>query len=301
MPINAHPDFLAAEKEYLLAVDPEEKIEKLKKMISLCPSHKGAENLRAQLRARLKRLQEQLIRFKKTKKGPQGIKKYDVQAVIIGETNTGKSLLLSKLTNTHPEITPYGFTTKKSLQGMIDYHGAQMQLVENPAIESEYYDKSLTHTADTILIIVTSIEQIDRINQEIKNERASKIIIFNIKKNLDRNEKRKIESTLKSKRYNYIIIDADSGEYIEDLKEKIFKSFNKIRIFTKEPRKEKSNKPIVLPKGSTVMDVAEKILHGFSNKVKETKIWGPSSKFSGQIVSFRHVLKDMDIVEFKTK
>ena len=49
------------------------------------------------------------------------------------------------------------------------------------------------------------------------------------------------------------------------------------------------------------MDVAEKILHGFSNKVKETKIWGPSSKFSGQIVSFRHVLKDMDIVEFKTK
>ena len=67
MPINAHPDFLAAEKEYLLAVDPEEKIEQLKKMISLCPSHKGAENLRAQLRARLKRLQEQLIRFKKTK------------------------------------------------------------------------------------------------------------------------------------------------------------------------------------------------------------------------------------------
>ena len=58
MPINAHPEYLAAEKEYLAAYALEDKIEKLKKMISVSPSHKGAENLRAQLRNRLKRLIE---------------------------------------------------------------------------------------------------------------------------------------------------------------------------------------------------------------------------------------------------
>jgi len=52
---------------------------------------------------------------------------------------------------------------------------------------------------------------------------------------------------------------------------------------------------------STVKDVAEKILKGFSKKVKKTKIWGPSSKFSGQIIGLNHELKDMDTVEFTTK
>ena len=56
-----------------------------------------------------------------------------------------------------------------------------------------------------------------------------------------------------------------------------------------------------MKKDSAVRDVAEKILTGFSNKIKETKIWGPSSKFSGQIVGLNHKLKDLDVVEFKTR
>ena len=59
--------------------------------------------------------------------------------------------------------------------------------------------------------------------------------------------------------------------------------------------------PIILFPESTVGDVAEKILKGFSLKVKETRIWGPSSKFSGQKVGLKHKLKDMDVVEFKTR
>ncbi len=58
MPINAHPEYLQAEKEYHQAQTPKEQIEKLKKMISHAPSHKGAENLRAQLKTRLKKFLE---------------------------------------------------------------------------------------------------------------------------------------------------------------------------------------------------------------------------------------------------
>ena len=106
MPINAHPEFTAAEGEYLKARTAEEKIEKLKKMISYAPAHKGGENLRAQLKTRLKKLIEQKDKSKKSGKSSKvGIKKEDMQAVIIGKTNSGKSSLLNSLTNAKPEIS----------------------------------------------------------------------------------------------------------------------------------------------------------------------------------------------------
>ena len=76
MPINAQPEFTAAEGEYLHAKTTEEKIEKLKKMISYAPAHKGGENLRAQLKLRLKKLLEQQDKAKKAGKSSKvGIKK----------------------------------------------------------------------------------------------------------------------------------------------------------------------------------------------------------------------------------
>ena len=93
----------------------------------------------------------------------------------------------------------------------------------------------------------------------------------------------------------------ETEENIELLKKKIFDGFNKIRIFTKEPGKNKSEKPIIMEPFSNVKDVAEKIFKGFSKNVVETKIWGPSSKFPEQKVGLNHVLKDMDVVEFKTR
>jgi thiamine-monophosphate kinase len=45
---------------------------------------------------------------------------------------------------------------------------------------------------------------------------------------------------------------------------------------------------------------AQKSAEESTKKVKETKITGPSSKFSNQKVGLEHVLKDKDIVEFKT-
>jgi ribosome-interacting GTPase 1 len=95
------------------------------------------------------------------------------------------------------------------------------------------------------------------------------------------------------------VCSSDLG--LDELKEKLFKSFEKLRIFTKEPGKEKSKIPIILEPGATAKDVAEKISKGFSQKVRETKIWGPSSKFPGQTFGLNHKLKDLDVIEFKTR
>ncbi len=302
MPINAHPEYLNAEKEYIQANSLEKKIEKLKKMISLAPSHKGAENLRAQLKTRLKKLQQQSEKSKKAGKSSKiGIKKEDMQAILVGMSNTGKSALLSLLTNASPKISDTKFTTTSPVIGMMNYEGANIQLIEIPAIESEYYDKGLVNTADTLLILITNLNQLPEIEKKLEKTKGKRIIIFTKSDILTNNEKRKISATLSSKKYNFIIFSNFSKENLFDLKNKLLQSFNKIRIYTKEPGKEKSPRPIILEPNSTIKEVAEKILKGFSKNIKETKIWGPSSKFPGQKVGLKHKLKDLDIVEFKTR
>lgn len=302
MPINAHPEFTAAEGEYLKAKSPEEKIEKLRKMISYAPAHKGGENLRAQLKTRLKKLVEQKEKSRKSGKTSRvGIKKEDMQIVIVGKTNSGKSSLLNALTNAGSKISYASFSTSSPKIGMMYSDGTGIQIIENPAIESEYYDRGITHTTDVILILINSLEEIKEIGNLLGNDNKKRIIVFNKSDLLNENEKRKIQSTLQSKKYNFSIISSLTGEGLEELKEKLFNSFEKLRIYTKEPGKEKSKRPIILDPGATPKDVAEKILKGFSQKVRETKIWGPSSKFSGQIVGLKHKLKDLDVVEFKTR
>lgn len=301
MPINAHPEFTAAEGEYLKAITLEEKIEKLRKMISYAPSHKGGENLRAQLKTRLKKLQEQQVKQKKSGKSTKiGIKKEDMQAVIVGNTNSGKSSLLNNLTKAQTEISQNKFTTITPKIGMMHYQTVSIQLIEIPPINSEFYDKGTVYTADTVLIIINSLEELKEIEEQLKTS-AKKIIVFNKIDLISEQEKRKIFSRLQSKRYNFVLVSSKNLEGIEELKEKIFKSFDKLRVYTKEPGKEPDKKrPMILNPESTVKDVAEKILKGFSLRIKQIKIWGPSSKFPGQIIGLNHKVKDSDIVEFKT-
>ncbi len=303
---NQSPQYQKAEAKFLSAQTPEERIEALKEMIKECPKHKSSEKMLANLKTRLKKFQEQLEKSKKisrSRSGKKGIKKEDLQAIIVGLTNSGKSSLLFALTNTLPKIDSYEFTTKTPNVGMLNYNGINIQLIENPAINSEYHDRGLTNSADTLLIIVNELIQINEIEKFLTHSHGKKIIVFN---NFDKTheELRKIDATLKSKKYNYVIVNLDFPETngkLNELKEKLFQSFGKIRVFTKEPGKEKSPKPVILEPESTVKNIAEKILKGFSNKVVQTKLWGPSSKFPGQIVGLNHVLKDLDVVEFKTR
>jgi len=153
-----------------------------------------------------------------------------------------------------------------------------------------------------LLIVVTSVEQLKQIEPFLTRASKTRMIILNKIDILNENEKRKVTAHLQSKKYDFIMLSCKTKENIEFLKDKIFKSFNKIRVYTKEPgHPADKNEPIILPQNSTVKDAAEKILHGLSSKIKQAKVTGPSSKFPNQKVGLEHVLKDRDIVEFYTK
>ena len=296
---NQSPQYQKAEGKFLTAKTDEEKIIYLEEMIRECPKHKSSEKMLANLKTRHKKLREKLEKVRKSGKGRKsGIKKEDMQAVIIGFTNTGKSSLLTLLTNAKPRISDYDFTTKHPVVGMMSYAGTGIQLIEIPAFGSEHYDRGLVNTADVILILVNNLADIEKIKGDLDKAYGKKLIVFNARESLEK--LRKISATLSSKKYDFILISTKVREGIEELKNKLFHSFGKIRVFTKEPGKEKSDRPLILNPGATVRDAAEKVLRN-SSKVKETKIWGPSSKFPGQKIGTQHKLKDMDIVEFKTR
>ena len=299
---NQSPFYIQAEKKFLSAQGNEEKLKWLEEMIRECPKHKSAEAMLANLKTRRKKLLEKIESSKKTSRGSgqKGVKKEELQAVIIGKTNAGKSSLISTLTNVHPQISEIPFTTKTPVIGMMNYNGVNIQLIEVPAIESEYYDKGIVHTADLILILVDNVKQIDEAKKRLENVSAKILIIFNKIDLLNNSDKRKLDARLKSQKLDFVMTSAKTGENLDELRERIFASFDKIRVFTKEPGKIKSENPLILEKGAAVKEVAEKIFRTFSI-IKETKIWGPSSKFPGQKVGLNHILKDMDVVEFKTR
>lgn len=303
MPINVNdPEYVKAEKAFYEASTIEDQLMALNKMISHAPSHKGAENLRQQLTTRRKKLEEQLEKKRKKagKSGKVGIKKEEMQTVIVGKTNVGKSSLLKILTNAEPKISEIKFTTNDSTIGIMPYENTQIQLIEIPAIDGENFDKSTAHTADTILIMVDKFEDIEKLKEKLYMITGKTIIVFNKSDLLDPTELRKLKAKMQSKKYNFEIISCipfmkENG--IDELRKKIFSSFDIIRIYTKEPGKNRMEKPMIMQPKSTVKEAADKIFKGFGTNAKKFKIWGPSSKFGGQIVGPNHRLKDLDTLE----
>ncbi|MBU2576946.1 MAG: 50S ribosome-binding GTPase [Nanoarchaeota archaeon] len=312
---NQSPFYQRAEQEYHEATTDEERIACLEIMMKEVPKHKSSENMRKNLTNRYKKLKEGLAKRKKSGKGGQaGIKKADMQVVLTGFPNSGKSTLFNTLTGLNAKVSPHPFTTFQPQLGTFKFEEAQIQIIDTPSFPN--HDKSLLNSTDTILLIIDCLEQIKESEKYIYRAPAKIILIINKiedyvacpnQSNLQISEgnKRKIEANLKSKfkKYDYQIIDIKNPERLEleKLKEKIFGTFPVIRIYTKEPKKEPSKEPMIMKVGSTFEEAAEKILKGISKKIKRARVWGPSSKFGGQVIGLEHVLKDKDVIEFQTK
>jgi len=301
---NQSPFYKKAEADFHNATNDEDRIACLEVMIKECPKHKSSENMLRNLTLRLKKLRSTVEKQKRSgKSSREGIKKAEMQCVLAGFPNSGKSTLFQTLTNQETKISPYEFTTTQPALGTFPFEGAKVQIIDQPSFPN--HDKSLTNSTDTVLLVITSLNQITESEKFLNKSRAKKLIIFNELDTSTDFEKRKIEATLNSKfkgiEYVSMSTKSPSKIEIENLKKKIFQTFPIIRVYTKEPKKEPSIDPMIMSPDSTPRDCAEKILKGMSAKIVRVKIWGPSSKFGGQVVGLDHILKDKDVIEFQTK
>lgn len=276
MPVNPTVQYQKAEQEYLEANTPEEQLTALQKMLSLCPKHKGTEKLQKQIKTKIAKLKDSIK--KSAKKGSYqkvSIKKEGAAIIcIVGTTNSGKSTLLNKLTNANAKIADYPFTTKKPIQGILDYKGIKLQIVEIPAIVESFQS---TELGPSLLAIIKQSNLI--------------ILTFNTPE-----EKKLLDKELAGINVRKIIYNEE-----QNFEEKIWNSLDIIKVYTKQPGKPRDYPPVALKKGATIQDLAEIVHKDFVKNFKYARVTGKSVKFENMRCGLDHILSDEDTVEFHTK
>jgi ribosome-interacting GTPase 1 len=328
MPANLPPQYKEAEERYRQARTNKEKVLALEDMLAIIPHHKGTDKLIAQLRKRLSQHKLEAKRRPSTSRqiDPFVVRKEGAaQVLLVGLPNGGKSQILASLTNALPLIADYPFTTRLPLPGMMRFENIQIQMVDTPPLMDEYAESglfNLIRNADALVIVLDLTEacrtQIELVLEELDHR---KIRI------LKKGEEKRTEFGLFYKRavfagnkadlqvaqvhcrklleefseiYPVLCVSAQENLNLDELKKDIFGILDTVRAYTKAPGKPADlQDPVILPKGSTILDFAAQIHKDFAQKLKFARIWA-KEKYNGQMVQRDYVLKDGDVVELHT-
>ncbi|KAG9343033.1 hypothetical protein JZ751_015251 [Albula glossodonta] len=115
-----------------------EKIAEIEREISRTQKNKATEYHLGLLKAKLAKYRAQLLEPSKSA-GAKGegfdvMKSGDARVALIGFPSVGKSTFLSLMTSTESEAASYEFTTLTCIPGVIEYKGANIQLLDLPGI-----------------------------------------------------------------------------------------------------------------------------------------------------------------------
>jgi ribosome-interacting GTPase 1 len=326
MPANLPPQYHKAEDEFRRATTPSERLEALREMYRLLPKHKGTEKLQSDLKQKMSRLKDEL-------EGARGSKKAGVsyrvphegsgQIVLVGPPNAGKSSLLASLTNAHPEIAAYPFTTRMPQPGIMMWEDVPVQLVDLPPITADFMEPwvpSLIRSADAALLVADLssddiAEDVDVVLEQLKSKHTE--LVGELPYDVDDEAIRHIRSILVANkadapgaddrlavirelfepRIPIQSVSVQNGEGLETLRQAAYHLLGVLRVYTKVPGKPVDrSRPFTLPIGSTVLDLAKDIHRDFEHALKFARIWG-SGVFDGQTVKRDHELQDADVVE----
>jgi ribosome-interacting GTPase 1 len=185
MPANLSPEYKAAADAFRKARDPQERLEHLREMLRVIPKHKGTDHLQADLKRRIKELDEELAGPKKggTRSGPPLVIRPEgaAQIALVGAPNAGKSLLHDRLTGSGARSGPYPYTTSFPEPGMLRWEDVQLQLLDLPAISAAHPLPWLTGTlqsADACLLVVDladpdCLQHVASVQEELALRRVS--------------------------------------------------------------------------------------------------------------------------------
>jgi ribosome-interacting GTPase 1 len=325
MPANLTPQYLDAELKFKQAKNTPEKIKALELMMAVIPKHKGTEKIRAQLKSRMAKLKEELQKRPAVAKAEQAynIKREGAaQVTLLGLPNSGKSTLLSHITNASSEIADYPFTTQKPIPGMMKFENLQIQLVDTPPIQMDHIEPgfpNLIRNSDALLLVLDLADDPD-FQMEVLLEQLNEMRIMAVGKGvipaletgwvrvrtLVVGNKCDVKHSMDgyrqfSERFkqNFLIlpISAKEGMNFDELKKEVYQLLDMVRVYTKIPGKLPDlSEPVILKKGSTIDDVALSVHKDFAAKLRYAKVWG-SGKFDGQMVKRDYLVSEGDVIE----
>jgi hypothetical protein len=94
-----------------------------------------------------------------------------------------------------------------------------------------------------------------------------------------------------------ILISAQTGFHMEELKDRIFDALGFMRVYLK-PQNEAADleEPLIVRSGSTVEDVCRRLHRDFVDRFRYSRVWGSSVKHPGQRVGLSHRLREGDLL-----
>lgn len=317
MPANLPPIYYEIEKRLRYAQSPEEKIQLIMQMIAVMPKHKGTDHLQAELRRKISLLKREAAKTPKVQRADlfSVPKEGAGQIVLIGKPNSGKSTILSFLTNAKPDIGDYPFTTQKPEVGMVKFENVNIQLVDTPPLCNEHKPPwllAVARSSDAISIVITPEKPVDSLKELINileegNMFVSKrletprvelmpkrgFVILNMFEDIEQ-VKEEIEKTFPDR---FDILKFDIFGENEEIRRKMFEYLDIIRVYTKPPGKEPEfSIPVILKKNDKVEDAAVEIHKDFAEKLRYARLWRKDIK--GLMVKRDFILEDGDIIEF---
>ncbi|MCX7635049.1 MAG: TGS domain-containing protein, partial [Syntrophales bacterium] len=319
------PQYFEAEQRFREATTPEEKILALEEMLAIMPKHKGTDKLKAMLRERISKLRDQATQKKGTArhKGIYNIEKEGaIQAVVIGAPNTGKSSLVARLTNANPEVAPFPCSTHKPTPGMAPFENIQIQLIDTPPLTKTYVDPGLmdlVRRTDLVLVMVDlladPVAQYQETMAILHDHRIfspqcplppltakrpfvkTMLVVANKQDREEDHEYLDMFRELTETALPTMAVSTKTGLHLMDLLANIYQNSGLLRVYTKRPGKEPDmTAPFVIPRGSTLEELAGMIHKDFVEKLKYARIWGKTVR-DGQRVQRDYILQEGDVVE----
>jgi small GTP-binding protein len=244
------------------------------------------------------------------------------QIAVIGLSNSGKSQLIVSITNATPIVAEYPLTTHNALPGMMDFEDIKIQLIDTPPLASQtiqWWLPQMLRQADALLVMVDlsydPLVQLDEIRDHLEKMRivigdslanpVEDVVTWHKKTMIIAN---KLDIDDNNHRYRFLLdnlgtklpivaISATQGIGLDELRQEIYRMLDIIRVYTKTPgQKADTSDPIVLARGSTLLDAAATVHKDFAAKLKYARIWG-SGKHDGNMARRDHLLEDGDIIE----
>jgi ribosome-interacting GTPase 1 len=323
MPANLTADFIKARKRFRQAKDPDEKLSALEEMLTTIPKHKGTDKMQADIKRRIAKLKESQSQGKHGGKatGYDHIPREGAgQVALIGPPNTGKSSLLTAVTNARPEIAEYPFSTLVPIPGMMAFEDVSIQLLDLPPITPEYTESwvyGLIRGCDVGLVVLDAsdgeliLDELEEVRGLLvekhlqlvaerggeADERIVEIPTQIVLNKVDLVSGDGVDSLITRVPFPTLRVSTATGHGIDELRKRVFEALHVVRIYTKMPgKKPDMTEPYTLPCGSTALDAVKTVHREFTEKLKYVRVWG-SGRFDGQQVPSDHVLEDGDIIE----
>ncbi|HUU93640.1 MAG TPA: TGS domain-containing protein [Phycisphaerae bacterium] len=321
MPANLTPQYLNAEKAFRAAKTVAEKIAALEEMYATIPKHKGTEKMQGDIKRKLAKFRQAALQVKaKGGVDPFHVEKHGAgQFVLFGMPNSGKSALVGAVTKAHVNVAPYPFATHGPVPGMMAFEDVQIQLVDLPPVTREAIVPGMMGTvrgADGILVCVDLsapdlLDQVDAClgilegrgmvpeGREVPEGGVERRILL-VGTKADVAGAADTFAALKELHAGLapmFATSAQTGQGMDELARRCFEMLDVVRVYSKEPGKPPDmRQPFILPRGSTVLDMAADVHREIAQNLKRARIWG-GGKYDGQPVQRDHVLADRDVIE----